>query len=322
MFKIIIHLMVISLITISTISMAQQSALSKLNAIQEEPLDQIAAVVNNDIITQNEFNHALFEIKKQLNQYHIPILNKKIFRKHVMEQLIYEKLQLQFSKRNQIKASDEEINAIIAKITEQNQLSQSDFKEKLTQQGISYREFRNQIRKQLLISKLQQQVIGNNITISKLDLLAFQKQHPAKVASTRYHVATILIRVPEIATQAQINHAREKAFLILKQLRKGLDFKCAMSAHPGSSDLGWRSTNNIPQIFLNSISKIKPNEVVGPIQAPNGFHLVKLLDKENLDITNNLQIQQVVYQKKFAKALQQWLGQLRRSSYVHIYMNF
>lgn len=321
MFKIIIRLMAISLLTISATSMAQQSPLPEPNATQEEPLDQIAAVVNNEIITQSEFNHALAAAKQQFTQHHIPMLNEKVFRKQVIEQLIYQKLQLQLSKRNKIKASNEEINATISRIAAQNQLSESALKEKLNQQGISYREFRNQIRKQLLISKLQQQVMANNITISKLDLVAFQKQHLAQIASARYHVATILIRVPEGATQAQINHAKGKAFLVLKQLRKGLSFESAMSAHPGSKDLGWRLSSNLPQVFVNPISKMKPNELIGPIQAPNGFHLVKLLGKENQNRSNNQQIQQAVYQKKFEKALQQWLGQLRRSSYVRIYIN-
>ncbi|WP_369421478.1 SurA N-terminal domain-containing protein [Coxiella-like endosymbiont] len=281
----------------------------------------MAAVVNNEIITQSEFNHALAGAKQQLTQHHIPMPDEKVFRKHVIDQLIYQKLQLQLSKRNKIKASDEEINAIISRIAAQNQLSQSALKEKLNQQGISYREFRNQIRKQLLISKLQQQMMANNITISKSDLVTFQKQHPARIASARYHVATILIRVPEGATQAQINHAKGKAFLVLKQLRKGLSFESTMSAHPGSSDLGWRSSSDLPQVFVNPISKMKPNDVVGPIQAPNGFHLIKLLGKENQDRANNQQNQQAVCQQKFEKALQQWLEQLRRSSYVRIYIN-
>ena len=324
MLKTIIRLIAISLLTISAASMAQSILPEEPNATQEQPLDQIAVVVNNEIITQSEFNHALAAVKQQFTQHHIPMPNKKVFQKQVIDQLIYQKLQLQLTKRNKIKASDEEINAAIVRMAAQNQLSQSAFKEKLIQQGISYREFRNQIKKQLLISKLQQQVIANDITISESDIVAFKKQHQAQISAARYHVATILIPVPEgvDATQVQINHAKKKAFLVLKQLRKGLSFESAMSTHPGSSDLGWWSISDLPQVFISSIRKMKPNEVLGPVKAPNGFHLIKLLGKENQDMANSQQIQHAVYQKKFEKTLQQWLWQLRHSSYVHIYINF
>lgn len=310
----------ISLLIISIASMAQSSLL-KSNAIHEKFLDKIALIVNNEIVTQSEFNHSLAVAKQQSTRNYISMSNKKVFRKQVINQLIYQKLQLQLAKQNKLKASDEEINTTIARIADQNQLSQSALKEKLIQQGISYLEFRNQIQKQLLISKLQQQVIANNITVSKSDVIDFRKQHQFQIVSTRYHVATILIPVPEYTTQAQIDHAKCKAFLILKQLRKGLNFKYVMSIYPGSSDLGWRLIGDLPQIFASSISKIKLNEVVGPIQAANGFHLIKLLGKEIQDVSNSQQIQQAVYQKKFEKALRQWLWQLRRSSYIRIYIN-
>lgn len=322
MLKTIIYLIIISLLTISIDSMAQ-SPLLKPNTTKEKLLDQIALIVNNEIVTQSAFNRSLAIAKQQFTQNHISISNKKVFRKQVINQLIYQKLQLQLAKRNKLKASNEEINMTIAGIAAQNQLSQSSLKEKLMQQGISYMEFRKQIQKQLLISKLQQQVIANNITVSKSDIVAFRKQHQIQIASTRYHIATILIPVTECATQAQINHAKCKAFLILKQLHKGLDFKYVMSTYPGSSDLGWRLISDLPQIFASSIRKIKLNEVIGPIQASNGFHLIKLLGKEIQDMPNShgQQIQQAVYQKKFEKALRRWLWQLRRSSYIRIYIN-
>lgn len=302
-----IRLMAIFLLTITAISFAYP--------IQEQ-LDAIAAIVNNEIITQSEFKHALSATKQQLINYHVPIPNEKVFRKQVMEQLIYQKLQLEVAKQNKIKVSEKEINQTISRIAAQNRLSELKFKEKLNKQGISYQEFRNQIRKEVIISKLQQQALANKIYVTKSDLVAFQTQH---LASIYYHIATILIPVQEGATQNQINHARKQAFLILKQLHKGVSFKSMMSSHPGSSDLGWRTTNDLPQVFANLVTKIKPNEIAGPIQAPNGFHLVKLLEKKQE--WTNLQIKQAIYRQKFQKALQQWLKQLCHSSYIRIYIS-
>lgn len=320
MSKIIIRLIGIFLLTIHATSMAQSPRFEP-NAAQEQPLDRIVAIVNNEIITQNEFNHALDAARQQFTQHHVSMPDEKVLQKQVINQLIYQKLQLQLAKQRKIKVSDKEVNAAIIRIAAQNRLSQSALKEKLTQQGISCQEFRSQIEKQLLISKLQQQVMTNNIAISKSDIVAFKKQHQAQITFSCYHVATVLIPVPKgtiAATQAQINHAKDTAFLVLKQLHKGLSFESAMSAHPGSSDLGWWSINDLPQVFVSSINKMKPNEILGPIQAPNGFHLVKLLGKETQNMLSSRQIKQAVYQQEFEKALQQWLGQLRHFSYVRV----
>ena len=317
MLKTIISLISISLLTINATSIAQPS-ITEPNAIKEEPLDRIAVVINNEIITQSVFNHYLALAKQQFTQRHIPIPDERVFKKQVIDQLIYQKLQLQLAKQNKLVSNNEEINAAIARIATQNQISQSALKKKLIQQGISYLEFRKQIQQQLLISKLEQQIIANNIAISKSDVICFRKQHQAQITSTRYHVATILIPMSKDTPKSQINHIKFKALLVLKQLRKGLSFEHAMVSHPGSSDLGWRSISDIPQVFVSSISKMKPNEIMGPIQAHNGFHIIKLLGKKTQELSDNRQIQQIVYRQKFERALQQWLGQLRRSSYVRI----
>ena len=307
------------ILSVTSISAFAQSALPPPNAAHEQYLDQIIAVVNDEIITQSELSHALTAAKQEFRQRQILAPNQKTFKKQVLDQLIYQKLQLQVAKRNQIEVTNSEINAAVASISEANHLSQTALKQKLTQEGISYKEFRSQLQKQLIISKLQQQALQDNISINKCDIAAFEKQHAAQIASTEYRIATILIPLPVSATQAQINHAKGKAALVLKQLEKGSSFEIAMKMHPGSADLGWRSVNELPQVFVKTILKMKPNEVTGPIQAPNGFHIIKLLDKEAKNTVSDQQIQQIVYQQKVEKALQKWLTKLRSSAYIHIY---
>ncbi|ABS77171.1 peptidylprolyl isomerase [Coxiella burnetii] len=318
MWKKILTSMVI-ILSVTSISAFAQSTLPAPNATHEQSLDQIVAVVNDEIITQSELNHALTAAKQQFMQRQISLPDQKTFKKQVLDQLIYQKLQLQVAKHNQIKVTNNEINAAVARISQANHLSQTALKQKLTQEGISYKEFRSQLQKQLIISKLQHQALQDTISINKSDIAAFQKQHAGQIASTEYHIATILIPLPASATQAQINHAKGKAALVLKQLQKGSSFETAMKMHPGSADLGWRSAKELPQVFVKTVLKMKPNEVTGPIQAPNGFHIIKLLDKEAKNTVSDQQIQRIVYQQKVEKALQKWLTQLRSSAYIHIY---
>lgn len=318
MLKKIVSFIVISFITVC--AFAQSTLPAPTTTITpEESLDQIVAIVNDAIITQSEFAHAVCVAKQQLVQEHVPLLDEKTFKRQVLNQLIYQKLQLQLAKRSNIKVTNKEVNAAIALITAQNHFSGAVLKQKLAQEGITYKKFRSQLQQQLTISKLQRQTIGSSITVNKSDIAAFQKQHQKKLTPTRYHVATILIPLPDYATQAQIDHARRKATLILKQLRSGSSFKTAMKMHPGSIDLGWRTVGDLPQVFASAITKMKLNEVVGHIQAPNGFHIIKLIDKEAKSSVTDQQIQQIVYQQKFEQALQKWLLQLRHAAYVRIY---
>lgn len=296
-----------------------RSALSAAPTITpEQSLNKIAAVVNDEIITQSEFTHAASIAKQQFAQEHISLPNKQTVKRQVLDQLIYQTLQLQLAKRNNIEVTNKEVDAAVARIAAQNHFSRTTLQQKLAKEGIAYKQFRGQLQKQLIISKLQHQIVGNDIAINESDITAFKKQHQKQLALTQYHVATILIPLSDSSTQAQINHARGKAILVLNKLRSGSNFEIGMKMHPGSIDLGWRTASGLPQVFASAIIKMKPNEIVGPIQAPNGFHIIKLVDKEVKGNVTDQQVQQIIYQQKFEQAVQKWLLQLRRAAYVRI----
>ncbi|QTS83582.1 SurA N-terminal domain-containing protein [Coxiella endosymbiont of Amblyomma nuttalli] len=286
----------------------------------EQLLDQIVAVVNNEIITHSELIDAMRVIKQQFEQEHLPLPNEKIFKRQVLDQLIYQKLQLQLAKRNNINVTNKEVNTVIARIIVQNHFSRTILKQKIAREGMTYEQFCDQLKKQLIIAKLQHQTVNSDITVNKSDIVAFQKQYQKQCTSIEYHVATILVALPDSAIQDQINYTREKSILVLKQLHSGSSFEKSMKMYRGSVDLGWRTTNNLPQIFASIITKMKLNEIVGPIRAPNGFHIIKLIGKKKVkgSVTDQ-QAQQIIYQQKVGQALQKWLLQLRRTAYIRIY---
>lgn len=293
--------------------------LSAPTIVPEQQLDQIIAVVNDEIITQSEFIQTESVVKQQFVQEHIPLPDRKTFKQQVLNQLVYQKLQLQLAKRNNIKVTNQEVNTAVTRITAQNHFSRAALKQKLAQEGITYEQFRSQLQKQLTILKLQHQIVGGNITVNKSEIAAFKKQHQKQLTYTQYHVATILIPLSDSAIQTQIDHAKKKAILILNKLHKGSSFETGIKTHHGSIDLGWRTADNLPQVFASVITKMKLNEVVGPIQTSNGFHIVKLIDKEVKSRVTDQQVQQIIYQQKFKQALQKWFLQLRHVAYVRIY---
>lgn len=316
MLKKILNFIVISFTTVCTFV---QPTLPAPTITPKQLLNQIVAVVNDEIITQNEFTHAVGIAKQQFVQERVPLPDGQTFKQQVLDQLIYQKLQLQLAKQNNIKVTNKEISAAVARIAAQNHFSGTALKQKLAQEGMTYKQFSSQLQRQLIISKLQHQTVGSDITINKSEIAAFKKQHQKQLTLTQYHVATILIPLFDSATQAQINYTKGKAILVLNKLRNGSSFKTSMKIYPGSIDLGWRTANDLPQVFVSVITKMKPNEILGPIQAPNGFHIIKLIDKKAKSSLTDQQVQQIVYQQKFDQALQKWLLQLRHAAYVRIY---
>ena len=318
MWEKIISLMIV-FVSIVSLSAFAQPTLSTLNMTHGQSLDKIIAVVNDEIITKSELDHVI-TVEKQFMQHNVLQSDQKKFKKQVLDQLIYQKLQLQIAKINQIKVTKNETKIAIERIFKANYLSQAAFKQKLIHQGISYTEFFGQLQKQLIISKLQHQAFQDSILINKSDIANFQKQHVKQpITEIKYHIATVLIPIPTLATQAQINYAKNKAISVLKQLQKGSSFETVMRMYPGSADLNWRFVDELPQVFINPVLKMRLNELSGLIKSPNGFHIVKLIDKETKNIIDNKQIQQIIYRQKAEIALQKWLIQLRNAAYVHIY---
>lgn len=286
-------------------------------------LNRIVAVVNEEIITQSEFDHALAVSRQQVAQSGVQMPEEKVFKKQVLDQLIYQKLELQLAKRNNIQASEAEINTAIARIAAQNNITVDVLKQKVQEEGVSFAEFKKNIGQQIILSKLQHQVIGN-ITVSKAEITAFRAKHANEVSGTKqYHLATILIPLPESPTPAQIAQAKATATAVYNEVRTKKNFSAVMAKYPNSSDLGTHALNDLPQIFVNPASKMRVGEVAAPIQAPNGFHVLKLIgiEQKGGGLTDQ-QIQMYLYQQKFEQALKPWLEKLKAAAYVKIYITF
>lgn len=301
------------------ITVPAKQSLPTPNDTPVQPLNRIVAIVNNEVITQIELNRALLGAEQQLRKRRMPLPDHETLKKQVINNLVNMKLQLQIAKKNNITASNKEVNAAIARIASHNKLTVKVLKNELKKEGLSYQSFRKQIRDQLIISKIQQKAVGPMVKVTQEEVDNYRKKHQAEINPTKYHIANILIPVSDTATPKEIQAAKEKANALLKKLRGGASFDDAMNDYPGSDDLGWRNLNDLPTLFAKQVKKMKVRAVAGPLKAPNGFHIIKLLSiRHNKPKLTNEQIQNIIYQQKFQKKLEEWLAQLRHSSYVHI----
>lgn len=251
-------------------------------------LDRILAVVNDDIIMQSELDTAMRTIAQQLEQQGRPVPPASVLERQVLERLIIMRLQLQLANSTGIRVDDETLNRTIQNIAAQNGLTLSAFRDVLERDGFSFAKFREDVRNEIIISRLQQRQVINRISVSEQEVDNFlSNQETQGRQSAKYRLAHILLAVPEGASPEQIQEARAKAQQVYDELLAGADFAAKAAAVSAGQqaleggDLGWREAGQIPTLFVDSVLKMKPGEISAPIRSPGGFHIVKLVDVQD-----------------------------------------
>ncbi len=276
------------LISISSLLLTNNAILYSANKTESEQnqktLDKVVAVINDDVITDKELNHEINKLKKQNLIANNNLPPADILRKKVLDQLILDRLQYEMAELNNMTATTEQINAALENIAKQNNVDIFALKKMMEKEGISFNDFRNDLKKQLTIMNVQKAAINSEINISEQELKEALKELKVNNSKNRYRVSHILIAVPDEPNDEQIRHSKIKAEEVLKDLNKGKDFaKIAKVVSDGQQslnggDLGWLSYSELPSTFSDIVPKLKKDEIYGPIQNENGFHIIKLSD--------------------------------------------
>jgi len=252
------------------------------------PLDKIIVVVNDNIVTQIELNDRIHLISQQIKQRGSRLPPIDTLRKQVLERLILEKLQLEMAKKTGIRINDEMVNRVVANIASENHLSLDQFRKVIQKDGYKFSDFRENIRREVTISRLRKMRVENTINISEQEIDNFLNQSAKENSSDEeYHLRHILIATPEAATPKQIDAARAKAQKVVDDIKKGADFSQKAIAFSNDElalkggDLGWRKAAQLPTIFTSLVSKMKKNDVEGPLRSASGFHIIKLEGKRS-----------------------------------------
>lgn len=261
--------------------------LTMIQAVQAEeiiPLDSIVAIVNEDVITQLELKSEFREVVKNLKKKQAKLPPANILGKQVLDRMILERIQLDMAKRTGIKVDDTTLSRAINRIAAQNNMSLSEFRENLAQQGIDFRRFRDEVKTQIILKRLLQRNVVNKINISDQEIENFlfniDKQGGMEQA---YHLKHILISTPEGASPKVIKAAQSKALKTVEKLRSGDDFSAtALAMSDGQNaleggDLGWRKSGELPSLFSDAVRTMKVGDISDPIRSPSGFHIITLV---------------------------------------------
>jgi peptidyl-prolyl cis-trans isomerase SurA len=253
-----------------------------------EPVDKIVAVVNDDVITSTELDTRLHSIKEQLKNQSSPMPPDAVLKKQVLDRMILASLQLQLADQNGIRVDDETLNRTIERIAADNKLSLTEFRSVLEKEGYDFATFREDIRREILISRVQQRQVTDRIMVTEQEIDNFLATQRAQGnTGAEYHLAHILIAVPDASSSERIQAARQRAEDVLKKLRAGANFQeTAIAVSDGQQalqggDLGWRKAGELPTLFVDTVTHMKTGDVSDLIRSPSGFHIIKLLEQRN-----------------------------------------
>jgi len=254
-----------------------------VQAQQAQPLDRIAAVVNEDVILQSELDRAIGNILNQYSNRQDQLPPRDVLQRQVLERLILVKLQAARAADSGVRVSDEEVDAAVNNVARQNKLTVDQLRQQLTASGSSFNDFRSSLRDELVIQRLRQNFAQSRISVSDGEVDAALAAQTA--GGTQYRLAHILVSVPEGATPEQIATASKKIDGVKSLLDKGeMDFQAAAVRYSDSpnalegGELGWRSLDEIPAAFAGTIRSMQVGQVIGPTRGPSGFQLLKLVE--------------------------------------------
>ena len=249
-----------------------------------QPLDQIIAVVDDGVITAEELADKVTMIKKGLRQSNTQVPPDKLLVQQVLERMILDKIQILMAERAGIKVDEETLRAAVQQIAQRNNLTVDEFRESLSAEGIVFADFVDQIRNEIVMSRLRSNQVNNQVKVSDREIENFLKtKASAAGGDEEYLLGHILISTPRAASPADVQSAKEKADKLIADIKGGLDFKqAALGASDDEralkgGDLGWRKKSQIPSIFVDLIDKMKEGAVEGPIRSSSGYHIIKML---------------------------------------------
>ena len=245
-----------------------------------QPLDRIAAVVNEDVILQSELDRAVRNVASQYASQPGQLPPAGVLERQVLERLVLVKLQVARAAETGIRVSDEELNTAVGSVAQQNGVSIDALRQRLAGEGLSFADFRNSIRDEITIQRLRQSFGQSRIQVSEAEIDA---AIAVQSTAVQYHLAHILVGLPEGATAEQIATAEKKIAGVQALINSGeMEFAAAAVRYSDSpnalegGDLGWRSVDEIPRAFADTLKTLSPGQVVGPLRGPSGFQLLKL----------------------------------------------
>lgn len=277
----------------SIIAAAFVAAVASLSAsAQEVLLDKVVAIVSEDVITANQLEQMLGQVRFNATRAEQELPPEQELREEVLNRLIEESLQLQLAKRMGFQVSDTQLENTIDNILASEEKTRQELTEELAEAGQSYAQFREEVRNEITIGEISRNQVRRRISISEQEVEALVEMMQAEGSQgVRYHIAHIMVR-DQGSDEADLALAAE----IADRLEQGEDFNTLAATYSRGpkalegGDWGWMAENEMPTLFSNALKDPAPGELIGPFASGNGAHLIKVLDIEGQQRVETLEV--------------------------------
>lgn len=271
-----------ALLLAATISSA--SLIGAFAQAATEVVDQVVAIVDDDVIMASELRERVAAVSANLKARNIQMPPEDELVRETLDRLILESIQLQKGARAGVRITDEQLNSAVERIAAQNRMTLEQFRQALSQQGQSYDEMREQVRREMLIQRVQAGNVNQRIQISDEEVGNFMaSQQGQTLSDSQFHLLHALLPLSPDASEADVASATAQVDAVLKTIRAGEPFEQAVrgSTTPYTftgGDLGWRKVEDLPSLFTDIVPKLKPGQTADPIRSENGLHLLFLAE--------------------------------------------
>lgn len=249
---------------------------------QVEVLDQVVAIVDDDIILTSELRERVQGVKSTMEARNVEVPDDEILLRETLDRLILDSIQLQLANRYGVRIPDQQLDESMTRLAQQNGLTLEQFRLALEQSGQSYAAAREGLRDDLAIQRVQQGNVMRNINISEQEIDNFLTTEEGEaMAQPEYRVIQALLAASRNEDTPGL--AKKEAFVdkVLSSINAGMAFEEAVSATEPYSfsggDLGWRKLGDIPSMFAQVVPTLSIGEV-SKVRSSSGFHLVYLAD--------------------------------------------
>jgi len=254
-------------------------------------LDQAIVIIENDVITQSEYQKKLNFI---INQYRIsgnPLpADQSAFREQVLESMINTRLQLNYAKNSGMNVQEWMIDKAMEDMANKSGVSLSEFREKIISQGVDYNVYRNLLKEDLIIREVKRRIVSQKVKVSKKEIQEFIK-HQGHIfkENNQYKISMILISISEEPSVEEKSSAKDKIKMIKRKFLNGEKFTSLAKNYSDSGnalsggDLGWRKVTEVPQMFLDQLENMDIGEISNLIENNNGYYIFYLEDKKEME---------------------------------------
>ncbi|MGO1657283.1 MAG: peptidylprolyl isomerase [Marinobacter sp.] len=271
---------------LQTLLMLLAVALSFSAQAERKLLDQVVAIVDNDVVLQTELDARINTITGRLKAQGTGLPPRRLLEERVLEQLITESVQLQMADKMGMRISDNELNETLANIADRNGMSLSEFEDQLATEGVSYRQAREQIRQEMITGRVQQRQVGNRVRVTDREVENYLQALGTDGGNdAEYRLAYIFIELDNPNDEASVDATREKAEALRESILNGRDFREVAVAESDASnaleggDMGWRSERQLPSLVAPVVPALEVGKPSKVLENNSGFHLVMVMEK-------------------------------------------